>query len=245
MQRIIALIEEDLGLRTVLQNCLVGEGYSVVALSTAASFSRFLFKQPVDLIVVDIGLAGIDGLALARFIRERSEVAVIIVGEHKEPMDRVVWLELGADDFVIKPFEPRELLARARNILRHKPHAEPNEARVLEKPAAVVFGGWTFDLLSRALFNPSGAEIRLTSTEYSLLETFVRRPNRILSRAQLIDYVYENHAPAIERSIDVTVARLRKKLDDDSTRGTLIKTVRNCGYIFAAKVAAPEERKVA
>ncbi|HVE20766.1 MAG TPA: response regulator transcription factor, partial [Acidocella sp.] len=168
-------------------------------------------------------------------IRRYSDVGIIIVSGRGDLADRVVGLEIGADDYVTKPFEPREILARVRSVLRR---GRRQEAAVqIEGHNCYVFGDWKLDATAQALQDTTGRPIALTSGEFRLLEAMVTRANRVLSRDQLMDACYGNNSPAFDRSIDVCVGRLRKKLHDDPRNPAIIRTVRNGGYIFSAKVA--------
>jgi DNA-binding response OmpR family regulator len=235
MGKNLAIVEDDPDVRAVLERCLTSDGYRVTALATAAGLDEALSGGDIDLVIVDVGLPDADGLALTGQLRQRHDVGIIIVSGRGDLTDRVVGLELGADDYITKPFEPREVLARVRSVLRRN---ERNKAAPSEGGTRLLyrFNGWSVDITAQALFDSEGAPVPLTSGEYKLLEVFVTRPNRVLSRDQLLELVYANDTPAFDRSVDVRVGRLRKKLGDPSGQPQLIKTVRNGGYIFAGKV---------
>ncbi|MEK9723780.1 MAG: winged helix-turn-helix domain-containing protein, partial [Rhodospirillaceae bacterium] len=191
--------------------------------------------ENVDLVVLDLGLPGADGLTVTRSLKERGNVSVIIVSGRGETTEKIIGLEIGADDYMGKPFEPRELLARVRSVLRRLDSvaAEPNG----EDGGSFRFGdGWTLDVLVRALTDPNGQPVPLSSGEFSLLRAFVEHPNQVLSRDQLLDFTHGTDMPAFDRSVDVQIARLRKKIEPDAQRPSFIKTVRNTGYIFSVKV---------
>ncbi|HWA29944.1 MAG TPA: response regulator transcription factor, partial [Rhizomicrobium sp.] len=187
--------------------------------------------------IVDVGLPDADGLTLTRHIREGHDVGIIIVSGRGDLTDRVVGLEIGADDYITKPFEPREVLARVRSVLRRGERKTP-AASSGEPHKKFRFNDWVIDLTSQTLFDGEGHAVPLTSGEYKLLETFVTHANRVLSRDQLLDLVCTNDTPAFDRSIDVRIGRLRKKMHDGETMPALIKTIRNAGYIFAGAVSA-------
>jgi two-component system OmpR family response regulator len=170
-------------------------------------------------------------------IRRTSDVAIIIVSGRGDLADRVVGLEIGADDYVTKPFEPREILARVRCVLRRGRRQGDTAAAPVEAHDLYEFGNWRLDATAQALHDDSGHAVSLTSGEFRLLEAMVTRANRVLTRDQLMDICYGNNSPAFDRSIDVCVARLRRKLQDDPRNPAVIRTVRNGGYIFAARVA--------
>jgi two-component system, OmpR family, response regulator len=232
----LAIVDDDHDVRTMLQKSLAADGYVVTALASGAGIETLLAKEKFDLLLVDIGLPDLDGLTLTRRIREKFDVGIIIISGRGDLTDRIVGLELGADDYVIKPFELKEVHARIRSVLRRQERAHRGAA-----PAAgetLRFEDWTLDIASRSLRDPDDNPVALTTGEYRLLEAFARRPGRVLSRANLMDHLHDNDAPAFDRSIDVCVARLRKKLGDVSKNPGIIKTVRNSGYIFVAKVTA-------
>jgi DNA-binding response OmpR family regulator len=233
MGKNLAIVEDDPDVRGLLERCLVSDGYRVTALPTAAGLDETLSGGDIDLVIVDVGLPDADGLALTGHIRRSHDMGIIIVSGRGDLTDRVVGLEIGADDYITKPFEPREVLARVRSVLRR--HARAQVAANCNEPRSLYrFEGCVLDAAAQAVLDAAGAPVPLTSGEYKLLEVFVTRPNRVLSRDQLLELVYANDTPAFDRSVDVRVGRLRKKLRDDPPR--LIKTVRNGGYLFTGKV---------
>jgi DNA-binding response OmpR family regulator len=237
MSKNLAIVEDDPDIRALLERCLGADGYRVTSLPAAAGLDDVLSSGDIDLIIVDVGLPDADGLALTRRIREDHDVGIIIVSGRGDLTDRIVGLEIGADDYITKPFEPREVLARVRSVLRR------GERGKVEKPQAeqhkrLRFNGCVIDMTSQTLTDADDHVVPLTSGEYKLLETFVTHANRVLSRDQLLDYICANDAPAFDRSIDVRIGRLRKKINDDPKHPSLIKTVRNSGYIFAGAVCA-------
>jgi len=232
----LAIVEDDANIRVLLEKVLAADGYRVTTLATAAGVDDMLAKGGVDLIIVDVGLPDADGLVLTRHIRQNHNLGIIIVSGRGDLTDRIVGLEVGADDYITKPFEPREVLARVRSVLRRGERT--NAAPELTARSRYRFDGWNIDLLSQTLTDDKGEVVPLTSGEYKLLETFVTHANRVLTRDQLMDYVCINDAPAFDRSIDVRVGRLRKKMRDDIRCPRLIRTVRNAGYIFSGAVVA-------
>lgn len=184
---------------------------------------------------MDVSLPDTDGFRLTSEIRKTHDLGIIILSARCDLMDRVAGLEMGADDYVIKPFEPREMLARVRSVLRRsQPRAAAQPARA---PFAIyAFDGWLVDISAHAVVGPNGVSVPLTSGEYQLLEAFVTHANRVLSRDQLIDLTCGSDSPAFDRSIDARIGRLRKKLNDHPREPRYIKTVRNGGYIFAPRV---------
>jgi two-component system OmpR family response regulator len=232
----VAIVEDDPDVRAVLTRSLRPDGYQITELDSGAGIESVLSAMPVDLVILDIGLPDIDGLTIAQQIRRQSNVAIIIVSGRGDLADRVVGLEIGADDYVTKPFEPREILARVRSVLRRSHQKEHAAHSPAEKHRRFTFCDLVLDATAQSLQGSAGAAINLTSGEFKLLETMVTRANRVLTRDQLMDACYGNNTPAFDRSIDVCVGRLRKKLGDDPRNPSIIRTVRNGGYIFAAKV---------
>lgn len=233
----IAVVEDDADIRAQLADYLAQEGFRVVALSGGAGLDRLMATGPVpDLIVLDWMLPGEDGLSICRRLRENNGPPVVMLTAKDGDIDRVLGLEMGADDYVSKPFNPRVLLARIRAVLRR---AEGTGSRAAP-PESERLG--VLDLVidtagRRVMFGDPGADIPLTSAEYDLLHCFVTHPQRVLSRDQLLDWTRGRTADAFDRTIDVQVSRLRHKLDAcGSTAAALIKTVRNAGYILAAPV---------
>ena len=231
----ILVVEDEEGIRKLIQQWLTRSGFRVTALANGGEVKTSLAAGDVDLVVTDLGLPDIDGLALIRQIREYSNVGIIVVSARGETTERVIGLEVGADDYLPKPFDQHELAARVRSVLRRK-SARPETTVDDDRLPFFTFNGWKLDCSSRALYDASGASVALTSAEYKLLEVLVARANRVLSRDQLLDLTSTNDAPAFDRSIDVRVGRLRRKLGDDSKDPQIIKTVRNGGYIFVGKV---------
>ncbi|MDR3485283.1 MAG: response regulator transcription factor [Bradyrhizobium sp.] len=235
MTKHVTIVEDDPDVRAILARSMSADGYKVTALESGAGIEGIITSGPVDLIILDIGLPGIDGLTIAQQIRRHSNVAIIIVSGRGDLADRVVGLEIGADDYITKPFEPREILARVRSVLRR---SSMQQEIIAESDMHIRydFCNLVLDISAQSLHDAEGRLINLTSGEFKLLETMVTRANRVLSRNQLMDACYGNNSPAFDRSIDVCVGRLRKKLQDDPRNPDIIRTVRNGGYIFAARV---------
>ncbi len=233
----ILIVDDEEGIRELLVNYLGEFGFEVASVSSGDEMRRYLDDHGVDLVLLDLGLPDDDGLVLARELRERVDgPGIIIVTGRGQPVDRIVGLELGADDYVSKPFDLRELVARVRSVLRRlKGDTAPAPAGA---PCECFdFDGWRVDLASRSLTRPDGASVALTTGEFDLLVTFVRNPNRALSRDQLMELLYHREAGPYDRAIDVQVGRLRRKIERDPAEPELIKSVRGVGYLFAARVA--------
>ncbi|MDX1592909.1 MAG: response regulator [Gammaproteobacteria bacterium] len=231
---LILIVDDDTGIRQLLGDYLVRQGFRTRAVGDGAAMWRDLERHAVDLVVLDLMLPGDDGLELCRKLRMRSTLPVIMLTARGDAADRIVGLELGADDYLPKPFEPRELVARIRATLRR---ARGGPAPALPSTGdRLRFDGWQLDRRARELHDPDGTLVPLSSGEYRLLEVFVEHPNRPLSRERLLDLLQGREAGPFDRSVDVQVSRLRRRLRDDPREARLIKTVRNAGYLFAARV---------
>ncbi len=219
----LLVVDDDAGLRALLERYLSQNGYEVAGVGDGAAMHQYLARHPVDLILLDVMLPGADGLTLARELRGAGAPPVIIISARSDEVDRIVGLEVGADDYLSKPFNHRELLARVRAVLRRSHMAAMHEA--------CRFGPFRLDLEGHRLLR-NGEEIPLTAGEYKLLQAFVERPNRVLSRDALMQLLkgYE-HAP-FDRMVDVRIARLRRKIEPDPSSPAYIRTVWGEGYLF-------------
>jgi two-component system, OmpR family, response regulator len=226
---LIHLVEDDPEIRDLVCALLAREGLECAAFPDAAAFwTAWAVRRP-DMVILDLMMPGEDGLSICR--RLQGAVPVLIASARGEPMDRVVGLEVGADDYIAKPFEPRELVARIKALLRRRDRATP------PPPARrLAFDGWRLDLASRALTDAQGQAVELTAGEFDLLAAFVKRPQQILSRDDIMDVLKGRQADVFDRSIDIQVSRLRRKLGDHPREPRLIRTVRNAGYLFTADV---------
>jgi two-component system OmpR family response regulator len=227
----ILIVDDDREIRTLLAEYLDANGYRSRAAADGSGMWSELARGGIDLVVLDLTLPGDDGLALCRTLRAKSELPVVMLTARGEPLDRIVGLEMGADDYLAKPFEPRELLARIRSVLRRS-----KGPRTPAPAARLRFGPWILDVQARHLVDAAGVVVALSGAEFRLLSVFIERPNRILSRDQLLDLTHGRDADSFERSIDLQVSRLRQRLRDDARSSQLIKTVRSEGYIFSAAV---------
>jgi two-component system OmpR family response regulator len=234
--RRILVVDDDRQLCRLLTKLLSQEGYGVVAVQDGAAMRRALADQSFGLVLLDLTFAsGDDGIALARTLRAQYEMPLIMLSGKGATVDKVVGLELGADDYVTKPFEPRELLARIRAVLRRAAsQLSPDAAAEMHDQRQVVtFSGWRLDLDQRTLVSPQDDEIRLTSQEFALLATLARRPGRVLSRDQILELTVNRRWSPCDRSIDMLICKLRRKIGDSSQGSGLIKTVRGVGYMLA------------
>jgi two-component system OmpR family response regulator len=224
----ILVVDDEPAIGDLIETYLSQEGYRVSTAEGGEAMRRILGAEVVDLVILDLVLPGEDGLSLTRYLREHSDVTIIILTGKGETVDRIIGLEIGADDYLAKPFELRELLARVRSVLR-RATPKPRRGSVGDR---VRFAGWRLDLARRQLFSPEGQEVPLTTGEFELLAVFVNHPNRVLSRDQLLELTRHRKAALFDRSIDVQVGRLRHKIEADPQRPVLIKAVRAIGYIF-------------
>jgi two-component system OmpR family response regulator len=230
----ILVVDDDTEIRSLLREYLQKQGYRVTAVADGRGLRAAMANSHPDLVILDLMLPGEDGLTLCRELRARSEVPVIMLTARGEETDRIVGLELGADDYVAKPFSPRELLARIKSVLRRARSLPDNLKN--EESGMFRFAGWTLDAATRNLTSPAGVVVALSGTDFRLLKIFVDHPNRVLTRDQLVDLMLARDAGPYDRAIDVQVSRLRQRLGEDAKEPAIIKTVRGQGYVFAAHV---------
>jgi two-component system, OmpR family, response regulator len=233
VQRLL-VVDDDIDIRTLLAEQLAARGFHVSTAADGVTMRRVLEQEHVDLIILDLNLPQEDGLKLCRELRANSSIPVIMLTARSEAIDRIVGLEMGADDYLIKPFEPRELLARVRNVLRRSEALPTNLQPVSVGKAR--FSGWTLDLQTRNLTDASGRFVVLSGAEFRLLRVFVTHANRVLTREQLVALSSGRMYESQQRAIDLQVSRLRHKLGDDQAESPLVKTVRNEGYVLASAV---------
>lgn len=230
----ILIVDDDREIRTLLADYLHKHGYRVSAVADGRALWSTLDSARVDLIILDVMLPGDDGFVLCRNLQARGNWPVIMLTAKGDDTDRIVGLELGADDYLPKPFNPRELLARIKSVLRRH-RAVPDNLQA-QPAGALRFAGWTLDLTGRNLVSPHQVVVPLSGAEFRLLRVFVTYPNRVLSRDQLMDLTVGREADPFDRSVDVQVSRLRQRLGDDAREPIIIKTVRGEGYVLAASV---------
>ena len=228
------VVDDDREIRTLLAEYLDANGFRTLTATNGADMRKVLDESRVDLIVLDLTLPGEDGLTLCRNLRAQSNVPVIMLTARGEPLDRILGLEMGADDYLAKPFEPRELFARIRSVLRRTQALPPSMMRPEAK--TMHFSGWTLDLTARHLLNAEGVVVALSGAEFRMLKVFLDHPNRILNRDQLLELTQGREADPFDRSVDIQISRLRQKLGDDARTPTIIKTIRNEGYVLATTV---------
>jgi two-component system OmpR family response regulator len=228
------IVDDDREICALLCTYLADFGIAARGVHDGAAMRRAITEQVPDVIILDLMLPGEDGLTLCRQLRASGNIPVIMLTARGEPADRVVGLELGADDYVVKPFDPRELVARVHTVLRRsRGDAVAGDASVGER---ISFEGWTLDVSTRQLTTPRQMVVPLSNAEFRLLWTFIERPRRVLNRDQLMDAARGQASTAYDRSIDLLVSRLRQKLDDDPRDPKLLKTIRGEGYLFDARI---------
>lgn len=234
----ILIVDDEPEIRALLRRCFEREGFGVVEAGSGAEMRARIKEHQVSLITLDLTIGGDDGLELARELRAECNVPIVMITGKGDTIDRVVGLELGADDYIAKPFQLREVLARVRAVLRRY---GAGEAAAAQAPVSAgherfAFGGMVLDVTCRELKGSQGALQELTTAEFNLLEIFVRRPHRVLSRDNIMDLLKGHEWSPVDRSIDALVGRLRKKVEPDAEHPRLIKTVRGVGYAFSTDV---------
>jgi len=230
----ILIVDDDAEIRSLLGDYLHRNGYRTTAVPDGKAMRTALARGKIDLIVLDLMLPGEDGLALCRELRAQSDTPVIMLTARGEETDRIVGLEMGADDYLTKPFSPRELLARIKNVLR-RARSLPRNLRA-DAARTIEFAGWRLDTTARHLVSAEGVVTPLSGAEYRLLRVLLSHPNHVLTRDQLMVLSQDREAEPFDRTIDVQVSRLRHRLGDDSAEPRIIKTVRGQGYVLAVEV---------
>jgi DNA-binding response OmpR family regulator len=231
----VLALDDDPDLRALLLDFLPSHEFRATAVATGAEILKVLAQEPIDVVLLDLRLPGEDGLAIARQVRETSKVPIIILSGRTDEADRVMGLELAADDYITKPFSPRELVARIRAVLRRTQQGS-NVVRE-EGPRAYRFAGWELNLRLRRLTGPDSKPVELTNSEFNLLCAFLAAPQRVLTRDQLLERSRLHSIEVYDRAIDVTILRLRRKIEQDHTLPKLIVTERGAGYRFAEPVS--------
>ncbi len=233
-QETILSVDDDENLQVVVKHYLEDDGYTFIALNSVADVVEKAHALSYDLVLLDLKLPDGEGLSLLSVIRAKSQAPIIVVSGKDDTMEKVVCLEMGADDYITKPFEMRELSARIKAVLRRandNPEQGPNSVKeeLQDLPEKIRFNGWILDRLQYELFDPDGQAAELTTGEFQLLDAMVLSPKRVLSREKLFEITHKEKYDIYDRAIDIKIARLRKKLKED---GNLIKTVRGVGYMF-------------
>ena len=228
----ILVVDDDQRIRQMLTRYFEQEGYRVSVAADGPAM-RAQLNNSVDVILLDVVMPGEDGLTLAREIRASSDVGIIMLTGRGDVLDRIVGLEVGADDYIAKPFHLREVLARVKSVLRRR---EPPTMQSGSADEVIRFEGWRLDVVRRQLVSPTGEDVALTSGEFDLLAALARHPGRVFGREALMDLTRGRSLEAFDRSIDAQVARLRKKIEADPKNPMLVKSIRNVGYVFTGKV---------
>ena len=231
----VLVVDDDSDVRFMLNRYLSKHGFEVVTAEDGARMRDIIAEASFELVILDLNMPGEDGLSLARFLREQHDVAIIMLTAASEVIDRVIGLEVGADDYLTKPFEPRELLARIRSVLRRfgsvRSQTKTGDSKDVTR---VAFGDVELDLEAHRLYDQAGREISITSMEYDLLKAFADNPNKVMSRDQLLNLAHKRDWNPFDRSIDIRITRLRRKLEKDPSKPRVIKTVRGAGYVFTS-----------
>ncbi|MFS8113031.1 response regulator transcription factor [Rhizobium jaguaris] len=229
----ILIVEDDPDIASMLVDLVNNSGFLASSVANGTEMDRTLARSNFDLILLDAMLPGEDGFSICRRLRSSRKIPILMLTALRDDIDRILGLELGADDYVTKPFNSRELMARVKNILRRAADAnEPAE----EELVPMTFAGWRIDPRSRQLLDADGAQVSMTTAEFDLLWAFCRNPNKVLTREQLLSMTHAGAAGPVERSIDAHISRVRQKIEPNLKDPTFIKTVRLGGYLFASKV---------
>ena len=232
----LLIVDDDKEIRNLLTDYLEQADYRVSAVGDGKAMRRMLESNRIDLVILDLMLPGEDGLTLCRELRGKTNLPVLMLTARGDEVDRIIGLEMGADDYLAKPFNPRELLARIKSVVRRAQAMPPNMET--DKVHTLRFAGWTLDVATRNVTAADGLVVPLSGAEYRLLRVFLDHPQRVLAREQLLELANGREAILFDRSIDVLVGRLRKRLRDDSREPVLIKTVRGEGYVLATSVVS-------
>jgi two-component system, OmpR family, response regulator len=233
MPQRVLIVDDDANIRETTADYLKGHGFDVTVAADGAQMRAAISAAEPQLVLLDLNLPGEDGLSLTRWLRANHDVAIIMVTGAGEVVDRVVGLEVGADDYLAKPFDLRELLARAKSVLR-RAGERPAATRAAGAGTKVRVGRCTLDLATHLLAGEDGADVPITGMEFDLLRVFIENANRVLSRDQLLTLTRNREWEPFDRSIDIRIARLRRKIEPDPARPSVIRTVRGAGYLFAA-----------
>ncbi|WP_075214838.1 response regulator [Mongoliimonas terrestris] len=227
----VLVVDDDPDVRDLVRDYLLRHGFAVTTADGALAMRAVLAVRPVHVVILDLKMPGEDGLSIARSLRQSGPIGIIMLTASAETVDRVVGLELGADDYMAKPFDPRELLARLRSLVRRLAVADGGAPQA-RHGQEVRFGRLVLNLEAQRLYTLAGEEVPLTAMEFDLLKAFAERPNRVLSRDLLLTIAHNRDAEAFDRSIDIRIMRLRRKIEDDPEKPRVIRTVRGAGYLF-------------
>jgi two-component system phosphate regulon response regulator OmpR len=233
-QKHIIVVDDEPGIRETIQEYLELHDFRVTTAGGGEELRQVIGDNDADLVLLDIRMPGEDGLSLARYLRAEKQVGIIMLTAAGEVVDRIVGLEMGADDYLAKPVDLRELLARIKAVLRRSGRVQAgDEAAAPDSASLARFGSFTLNLESHKLFDPEGGEVPLTGMEFDLLKAFADNPNRVLTRDQLLNLAHNRDWEPFDRSIDIRIARIRRKIESDPAKPQVIKTVRGAGYIYS------------
>jgi two-component system phosphate regulon response regulator OmpR len=228
----VLIVEDDPAIREMVAEYLGGHGYAVSQAQSGGDMREAIERSLPDIVLLDVRLPGEDGLSLARYLRERYDVGIIMVTAAAGVVDRVVGLEVGADDYVTKPFDPRELLARVKSVMRRIQSPAPAAPAVPVGPERVAIGRCFLDVAAHRLLDAKGDDVPITSMEYDLLKVFTEHPNKVLTRDQILNLTRNRDWEPFDRSIDIRIARLRRKVEANPEEPQAIRTIRGAGYMF-------------
>jgi two-component system, OmpR family, response regulator len=228
----VLIVEDDPAIREMVADYLGAQGYEVHQAEGGADMREAIERELPDIVLLDIRLPGEDGLTLARYLRERYDVGIIMVTGAAGVVDRVVGLEVGADDYVTKPFDPRELLARVKSVMRRLSSRAPEKEAARAGPERIAVGRCFLDVAAHRLLDVEGQEVPITSMEFDLLKVFTENPNKVLTRDQILNFTRNRDWEPFDRSIDIRIARLRRKVEADPGEPKAIRTIRGAGYMF-------------
>ncbi len=230
----VLVVDDDPDLRWMVQTYLQKHGFLVQTAEDGTTMRSLLESESFDLVVLDVTMPGEDGFTLARYLREHHQVGIVMLTAASDLVDRVLGLEIGADDYMTKPFEPRELMARVKSVLRRLSAQQPVEETERNNSQRAMFGDFTLDLESHSLQNKDNETVKITTMEFDLLKAFAEHPDRVLDRDMLLNLAHNRDWDPFDRSIDIRITRLRRKIEPDPSKPQIIKTVRGAGYIFVS-----------
>ncbi len=228
----VLVVDDDENQRWMVKTYLQKHGFTVLTADGGGAMREQIAQQRVDVVLLDVTMPGEDGFTLARFLREHHSVGIIMLTASTELLDRVLGLEIGADDYVTKPFEPRELMARIKALLRRMADNSPRLSAGSEETAELPLGDFKIDVKARALLDKNGDSVELTSMEFDLLRVFSENPGRVFTRDNLLELANKDENSSFDRSIDSRIGRIRKKIEIDPSKPAIIKTVRGVGYVY-------------
>jgi len=236
----VLIVDDDEELRDTLREYFEISGFAVYSVGDGEGMRKVIAQSPVDIVLMDVNLPGEDGFELTRELRSSRNIGIVMLTGAGQTVDRIIGLEVGADDYVVKPFDPREVLARVKSVLR-RIQGQPVETRAPTefKPEVVRMGSCTLDLAAHTLYDDTGAQVPLTAMEFDMLKAFAANPDRVLNRASLLELAHRHDADVFDRSIDLRIARVRRKIETNSKSPQVLKTVRGVGYMFVSNKRSP------